>query len=114
MCRTMRSTSPSRRCGPEISRRLRGGTMLEQSRMPSVLPRYPVLTDFDFFGFDGQMAKLQRNVQRVEIRSGTPEVSIVDDFIYVPMDQSGLLRREREALARADVPHVPSDPAVAI
>ena len=83
-------------------------------QMPSVLPRYPVLTDFDFFGFDGQMAKLQRNVQRVEIRSGTPEVSIVDDFIYVPMDQSGLLRREREALARDDVPQVPSDPAVAI
>jgi Glycosyltransferase 61 len=83
--------------------------------MPSVRSlRHPDLSDFVFFGFDGQMAKLQRNVQRVEIRTGMPGVSGIDDFIYVPMDQSGLLRREREALARGDIPHVPSDPAFTI
>src|SRR5262245_59749749 len=79
---------------------------------PSV--RHPDLSDFSFFGFDGQMAKLERNVQRVEIRSGMPRVSIIDDFLYVPMDQTGLLRREREALTRGEVALSPTDASFAI
>src|SRR5215218_4636109 len=65
--------------------------------------RHPDLSDFSFFGFDSQTSRLERNVQRVEIRSSTPRVSVIDDFLYVPMDQTGLLRRDREALTRGEV-----------
>jgi hypothetical protein len=88
--------------------------MTEDSTQPGERHRHPGLSDFSFFGFDEQMAKLQRNVQRVEIRGGTPGVSIVDDFIYVPMDQTGLLRREREELARGRVAPVLTDPSSSI
>lgn len=74
----------------------------------------PRLSDFAFFGFDDLRPQLERNIRRVEIRGGTPSVEVVDDFLYVPKDQSGLLRREREALVRGDELFISADPAVTI
>jgi hypothetical protein len=42
--------------------------------------------DFSFFGFDGlkRENKIKQRIRQVEIRCGTPGVSIVEDAVYVP------------------------------
>ena len=60
--------------------------------------RRPQLSDFSFFGFDDLQPDLQRQVNRVEIRGGTPEVSYIDDYVYSPVDPESFLRRDRESL----------------
>jgi capsular polysaccharide biosynthesis protein len=60
----------------------------------------PQLSDFSFFGFDDVQSELQRQVNRVEIRGGTPEFSVIDDYIYVPVDRATFQRRDRESLTR--------------
>ncbi|MDF3042588.1 MAG: hypothetical protein K0Q71_5294, partial [Thermomicrobiales bacterium] len=40
--------------------------------------------DFSFFGFDDLDDWLERRLQNVEIRGGTPQVSIVENTVYVP------------------------------
>lgn len=74
--------------------------MTEHPTPSPVASQQPQLSDFSFFGFDGQEQDLERHVQRVEIRGGAPGVTTLDDYVYVPMDQTPLLRRDREALAR--------------
>jgi hypothetical protein len=88
--------------------------MTDLSTQPAPDLRIPVLSDFFFFGFDDQMARVQQNMQRVEIRNGKPSVAIFDDYLYVPMDQSGLRRRERELLAQGGVAPTSKDPVIAI
>lgn len=80
---------------------------------PDTIQR-PRLSDFSFFGFDEQTPDLQRQVQRVEIRGGPPGVEIVDDYIYVPMEQTARLRRERETLVSAPSASVAEAPAVTV
>jgi len=88
--------------------------MTEHATQPERPVRRPDLSDFFLFGFDDQTAKLQRNVQRVEIRSGMPGVSIVENSIYTPMDQTALLRRDRGALAGGGSSPVQSAPSITI
>ena len=47
--------------------------------------------DFSFFGFDGlkRENKIKQRIRQVEIRCGTPGVSIVEDAVYVPEELTG-------------------------
>ena len=60
----------------------------------------PSLEDFSFFGFDGLMARIKRNLQHAEIRSGEPGVTVFEEAVYVPAEQSGLQQRQRGMLVR--------------
>jgi Glycosyltransferase 61 len=60
----------------------------------------PNLSDFSFFDFDGLMPHMERLSRRVEIRGGEPGVSVIENAVYVPGEQSGRTRRQRGALAR--------------
>ena len=53
---------------------------------PPVPREYRALApdDFSFFGFDDLDDWLERRLQNVEIRGGTPQVSIVENAVYVP------------------------------
>ncbi len=60
--------------------------------------RERTLNDFSFFGFDRKMRQMERHFQQLELRGGEPVVSAVEGAVYVPADQSGLIRRRREAI----------------
>jgi hypothetical protein len=57
--------------------------------------------DFSFFGFDGVMGEIRRNLQLLEIRGGTPGVSIVEDAVYAPEELAGRERARRGEIARS-------------
>jgi hypothetical protein len=61
--------------------------------------RGPREGDYDFFGYEGLMSQMRQQMRRVEIRGGTPSASVIEQYVYVPMDQTGLQRRQRGALA---------------
>jgi hypothetical protein len=60
----------------------------------------PSLDDFSFFGFDGLMPRIERNLQHAEIRSGEPGVKVFEEAVYVPAEHSGLQQRQRGMLVR--------------
>jgi len=65
--------------------------------------------DFSFFGFDGLSREIKRRIRQVEIRGGTPGVSIVEDVVYVPEE----LTKRRDAQRRGIVGSLLESPAVA-
>jgi hypothetical protein len=65
--------------------------------------------DFSFFGFDGLSREIKRRIRQVEIRGGTPGVSIVEDAVYVPEE----LTKRRDARRRGIVRSLRESPAVA-
>src|SRR4051812_6069991 len=75
--------------GSREERLPRGGTA-EEANMIQHSPSLPrgfreiSLDDFSFFGFDDPLREFKRRIERIEIRSGAPEVSIVEDAVYVP------------------------------
>jgi capsular polysaccharide biosynthesis protein len=73
--------------------------------------REPALDDFSFFGFDQKMRQMERQFRQLELRGGEPVVSTVEGAVYVPADQSGLIRRRRgESTDRFSEPS-PVEPA---
>jgi Glycosyltransferase 61 len=57
--------------------------------------------DFSFVGFDGLMEKIEQKLRQVAIRGGEPNVSIVDDALYMPDEQSGRERARRGEIAQS-------------
>jgi len=65
--------------------------MIDESALVPRGVRALGLDDFSFFGFDGltREIKIKQRFRQVEIRGGTPGVSIVEDAIYVPEELTG-------------------------
>ena len=57
--------------------------------------------DFSFFGFDNLDNWLERRLQNVEIRGGTPSVSIVEDAVYVPQRVAQTKGSQRGQVAKS-------------
>jgi hypothetical protein len=55
--------------------------------------------DYAFFGYEGLMPQMRQQMRRVEMRGGMPSASVIEQYVYMPMDQTGLQRRQRGALA---------------
>ena len=73
---------------------------MDQSGTTTREARQAQLRDFSFFGFDDLESELRRQVKRVEIRGGTPTISTIEDYVYVPVDQATFQRRDRESLVQ--------------
>jgi capsular polysaccharide biosynthesis protein len=58
------------------------------------------LDDFSFVGFDGLMPEITKELRLVEIRSGEPTVTVVEDVVYMPDEQSGRDARHGEFAQR--------------
>ena len=59
------------------------------------------LADFSFFGFDDLSRGLERLLRHVEIRGGTPGVSIVEDAVYVPEEITGSKGAQRGKIVQS-------------
>src|SRR5215207_798243 len=59
--------------------------------------------DFSFVGFDGlkQENQIKERLQQVEIRGGTPGVSIVEDAVYVPEELTGSKGSQRGKIVQS-------------
>ena len=59
--------------------------------------------DFSFFGFDGlkRENKIKQRIRQVEIRCGTPGVSIVEDAVYVPEELTGSKGSQRGKIVQS-------------
>jgi hypothetical protein len=57
--------------------------------------------DFSFFGFDDLSRGLERLLRQVEIRGGTPGVSIVEDAVYVPEELRGSKGSQRGKIVQS-------------
>ena len=57
--------------------------------------------DFSFFGFDDLDDWLERRLQNVEIRGGTPQVSIVENTVYVPQRVAQIKGSQRAEVVKS-------------
>ncbi|MDF2758428.1 MAG: glycosyltransferase family 61 protein [Thermomicrobiales bacterium] len=57
--------------------------------------------DFSFFGFDDLDNWLERRLQNVEIRGGTPQVSIVENTVYVPQRVAQIKGSQRAEVVKS-------------